>query len=367
MNKIKFVDPAQRRFFQELKSRVDKHFRDRQIVPRANTSMVVKTVVLLAWYLVPFVLLVTLPLAWWAVLLLWVVMGLGVAGIGMGVMHDANHGSYSEHGWVNRLLGYSLNLLGASAYNWKLQHNVLHHTFTNVVPMDEDIADKAGLRFSPHTPLKSHHRYQWVLAPAIYALTTLYWVLAKDFMQFVRYLKKGVILDKPARAGWAFFKIVSVKVLYFLVILGVPLYIANHEPAIVWTGFLMMHLVAGLVLTLVFQLAHTVEGTTYPQADANGCIQNEWAIHQMNTTANFSPGNKIITWFCGGLNYQVEHHLFPHVCHVHYPEIAPIVRATAQEFGIPYLENKTLGQALKAHFGALRQFGRLPDMDAVFG
>ena len=126
-----------------------------------------------------------------------------------------------------------------------------------------------------------------------------------------------------------------------------------------------MHFISGIVLTFVFQLAHTVEGTTHPLPIENGIIENDWAIHQMETTMNFAPDNKILSWYVGGLNYQVEHHLFPKVCHVHYPQIAAIVKQTASEFGIKYLEHKSFRDALNAHFQMLARFGKLPTLDEV--
>jgi linoleoyl-CoA desaturase len=125
-------------------------------------------------------------------------------------------------------------------------------------------------------------------------------------------------------------------------------------------GFVLMHAVSGIVLTVVFQLAHTVEGTEHPLPDEHGTLENSWAIHQMLTTVNFSPNNRWLSWYVGGLNYQIEHHLFPNICHVHYPALAPIVRQTAAEFGIPYLQNDTFGQALKSHINLLHRLGRLP-------
>lgn len=364
--KVKFIDRDQRLFFVTLKGRVEQYFRENNRSMHANAAMITKTVVLLLLYIVPFclILLVSMPL--FVALLCWVLMGVGVAGIGMSVMHDANHGAYSANRTVNQWIGYSINLLGASVHNWKLQHNLLHHTYTNIAHFDDDIADKGGLRFSPHTPVKPHYRFQWLYAAAVYGITTLYWVTAKDFLQFVRYVRTGVNLRSRQQNRVAMLRIIAVKLIYFLVLLGLPL-LAGWSVGAVVLGFLLMHFFSGLILTLVFQLAHTVEGTAHPLPNADGAIENEWAIHQMNTTANFAPQNKLLSWYVGGLNFQVEHHLFPHICHMHYPAIAPIVRQTAAEFDIPYLENATFGLALQAHFLALRRFGRLPSLNEAIG
>lgn len=364
--KIKFIPRDQKLFFVTLKSRVEQYFHEQNRSMHAGPHMVIKTIILLSAYFVPFGVLLLAPVPFGLALLLWLLMGVGIAGVGMGVMHDANHGAYSANRKVNRWLGYSLNLLGASIHNWKLQHNLLHHTYTNITHLDDDIADRGGLRLSPHTPVKSHNRFQWLYAAALYGITTLYWVTAKDFVQFARYARNGVNLRSKRQNRIALLKIILLKLCYFLALLGLPL-LAGWSGAQVLLGFLLMHFAAGLILTLIFQLAHTVEGTTHPLPDANGAIQNEWAIHQMNTTSNFAPRNRLLSWYVGGLNFQVEHHLFPHICHTHYPAIAPIVRRTAAEFNVPYLENATFRKALRGHFAALRRFGRLPRLDEAIG
>jgi linoleoyl-CoA desaturase len=284
-------------------------------------------------------------------------MGLSKAGVGMSVMHDANHGSYSKNSRVNYWLGLTLNLLGGSVFNWKMQHNILHHTYTNIIDMDDDVEDKLILRFSPHTNVRWYHKFQFIYAFFFYGILTLYWAFMKDFVQFRKYIKTGVNKESAATNWIIFTKMMIAKLLYILAFLLVPLLIL-HVPA--WnyvSGFLLMHFTAGVILTVIFQLAHTVENTTHPLPDEAGTIENNWAIHQLNTTVNFSRKSKFLTWYLGGLNFQVEHHLFPGICHVHYPAIAPIVRETAHEFGVPYLENKNFLTALGSHVRMLKTYG----------
>jgi linoleoyl-CoA desaturase len=298
----------------------------------------------------------------WVCLLLWAVMGVSMAGIGMSVMHDANHGAYFKSHRANELMGYTLNLLGGSTFNWKFQHNILHHTYTNIAGHDEDIDDKAGMRFSPHTPLRRSHQFQFVYAFLFYGIITLYWVTLKDFTQFRRYAKNGVNTAPREKNVVAMLKIVAVKLCYFFVILVLPV-LCGLPFLQVLAGFLLLHFIGGFILTVVFQLAHTVEGTSHPLPDEKGNVDNNWAIHQLNTTVNFSRESKWISWYVGGLNFQVEHHLFPRICHVHYPAIAPIVKQTAEEFGVPYLENRTFGEAFSSHVATLQRFGKLPSID----
>ena len=359
---VKFVDRDKSKFFMTLKKRVDNYFTENNISKHANTSMVIKTMVLLAAYIVPFLVIIIVQPSFLVMNLLWLVMGFGMAGIGMSIMHEANHGAYSSNNTVNFWLGHTLNLAGGSVTNWKLQHNILHHTYTNIAYMDDDIDDKLVLRFNPHTKVKGYQRLQFIYAFLFYGIMTIYWAILKDFVQFNRYAKNGVNPSDKKENRVFLIRLIIDKILYFFVSIGIPI-IAGIPVAYVLTGFLLMHFAAGIILTVVFQLAHTVEGTTHPLPNEAGDIENCWAIHQLNTTVNFSKGNPFLTWYLGGLNHQVEHHLFPRVCHIHYPAIAPIVKQTAEEFGIPYLENETFGKAFRSHMSTLKRFGRLPDIN----
>lgn len=360
---VKFITRDKNHFFATVRSRVEKYFKETSISKYGNRKLIIKTIVLLLMYSLPFVIILLLQPVFWVSIILWLLMGVGMAGVGMSVMHDANHGSYSSNKTVNNLMSHVLNILGSSRFNWKLQHNILHHTYTNITHMDEDIDDKGLLRFSPHTKVKPIHRLQWVFAFFLYGITTLYWVTAKDFLQYFRYKKNGVNANSKKENFIVFAKLVFVKLIYFFMFFIVPI-VFFHLPFVqVLVGFIVMHFAAGVILTVTFQLAHSVEGTSHPLPDDNGIIENDWAIHQMNTTVNFARNNKLLSWYVGGLNFQVEHHLFPRISHVHYPRISGIVKQTANEFGIPYLENKTFGKALQSHINFLQNLGRLPDIN----
>ncbi|HUQ97379.1 MAG TPA: acyl-CoA desaturase [Chitinophagaceae bacterium] len=366
---VKFVNASKDKnaFFGTLKKRVDAYFIETGRSKYANQTLVIKTVVLLLVYIVPFVLLLafTPPLA--LSLLLWFVMGVGMAGLGMSVMHDANHGAYSSNKALNYIMAHVLNLLGGSTVNWKLQHNILHHTYTNVTHMDDDIEDKLMLRFSPHTKVKKVHKYQWLYSFFFYGLSTFYWIVAKDFVQYVKFKKNGVNASSDAENRIMLAKIILLKVVYFSILFVVPSVFFGIPFYQLLLGFLVMHFVAGIILTVIFQLAHSVEGTAHPMPNEAGIIENDWAIHQLNTTVNFSRRNKWLSWYVGGLNFQVEHHLFPRISHVHYPALSSIVKSTAEEFGIPYLENETFGIALRSHIEFLKRLGKLPDLDEAIG
>jgi linoleoyl-CoA desaturase len=363
---IRFLPIEKSQFYTVLHARVDAYFAESGLSKHANWQAIIKTVVLTAVYLLPFVSLLILQPGILGAMLLWLAMGVGMAGVGMSIMHDANHGAFSENQRINDWLGYSLFLLGGSVLNWKLQHNNLHHNFTNIVHHDDDIADKPGLRLSPHTELKKIHRFQWFHAIFIYSLVTLYWVTAKDFYQYVRYTRTKVNKNTTIQNRWFLAKIIFLKVAYFFVLIGLPL-IAGIPFWQTALGFLLMHATGGIILTVIFQLAHSVEETVYPLPNEKGTVEMDWAIHQMRTTVNFSRNNKLLSWYIGGLNFQVEHHLFPKICHIHYPRIANIVKRTASEFNVPYLEHRSFFHALRSHFYTLKRFGKVPPMDELMG
>lgn len=358
--RAKFVNSNKTQFLKTLKRRVDQYFEEHQLDKKANTRMIVKSIVLLCLYSLPIVALYVYHLPAWAVLICFSLSGFGIAGVGMGVMHDANHGAYSHNKLVNRIMGYSLNLMGGFDVNWRHQHNILHHTYTNIAHMDEDVDQRLKMRWTPHFKYHPAQRYQHIYAFIAYCLSTLSWIVMKDYKQFYNYSQNGVYKSTKQEMRIDFIKLMVTKIFYHLYILILPIVWLGYGAGLIIGGFVLMHAIGGFFLSTVFQLAHVVEGTTFPLPDDKGEIDNEWAIHQMETTADFGHGSKFLTWFTGGLTHQVEHHLFPDICHIHYPEIAPIVKKTAEEFGVPYHYNDSYWKALKSHVVILKKFG-LPD------
>jgi len=294
----------------------------------------------------------------WLLFALYIISGLGMAGIGMGIMHDAIHGSYSKNRKVNKIMGYTMNLIGANANVWKIQHNVLHHTYTNIDQADDDINAPFFLRFSPHAKRYWAHKFQFLYVWFFYGLSTISWVTTKDFIRLKRYAKMGFVKDHKALKK-EMLKVAAWKILYYSYSLVLPIIMLPIAPWVVILGFLAMHFVTGVLISTVFQTAHVMPSTDFPLPDKDGLIANDWAIHQLATTTNFSPKSGFFSWLIGGLNYQVEHHLLPNVSHVHYKKISHIVAETAKEFGIPYHTKKTFFAAIVDHVRMLRQLGRM--------
>lgn len=362
---VKFTGHQNEEFYKVLRKRVNAYFKSNNISRYANGEMVVKTIVMLSLYIVPFVLLLTISNSIWFELGMWVLMGFGMAGVGLSVMHDANHGSYSQKESVNRMVGYVLLILGGSDVNWRIQHNILHHTYTNVAGMDEDINPGAVLRFTPHAKRIKIHRYQHYYAWFFYGLMTLLWFITKDYRQALRYKRYGLIETQKMTFAKHMAIIIVSKIIYGIVILGLPIYLLPSPWWVTILGFLIMQFIAGLILAMIFQPAHVVPSSGYSEPDASGNVEADWAVNQMYNTANFAPKAKLLNWYVGGLNYQVEHHLFPNICHVHYSKIAPIVEATAKEFNIPYNSFDTFTGALSEHTKMLRDLGRYDNAPAI--
>jgi len=359
---IKFHRSSGLDFYQTLKLRVNEYFEAKKVSRHANGAMMFKTIVLIGLYIVPYLLIVTSTVTSpWLVFSTWIAMGIGISGIGLGIMHDANHGAYSSRTWINNALGALLNLLGGNAMNWKIQHNMLHHTYTNIEGHDEDIAPGKILRLTPHQPLRKIHRYQHLYAWFLYGLMTISWVTAKEFKQLAHWKGSGYFEAQGSTYSRSFGILILTKAIYFFYALALPLLLTPSPWWLTVTGFIVMHFIAGFILGIVFQPAHTVPSSEYPLPDALGNMENSWAVHQVLTTANFAPNQRLFSWFVGGLNYQVEHHLFTNVCHVHYRALSGIVRATTVEFGLPYHVEPTFFSALRSHTKWLRALGRSKD------
>lgn len=356
---VKFNNQPQAEFFNTLRKRVNQHFKDNNITRYGNSEMIGKTIVLLSVYLGSFVAILSLPISAWLLLPLALLMGLAMAGIGMSVMHDALHGSYSENPAVNKFMGRSLNFLGGSSFIWNIQHNVLHHTYTNIHGIDEDIETKVIVRLCKHAPIKHFYRFQHIYVFFAYGLMTLL-MLVSDFIKLFKYHKRGMVEKQSVRISREYIKMGAYKVFYLSLMLGLPLWLTSLAWWQVLLGFLIIHLTAGYILSIVFQLAHIVEGAEQPVPDSEGTMENAWAVHQLQTTANFSRDNRFLNWYVGGLNFQIEHHLFPNICHVHYRRISEIVQQTAEEFQLPYNLKPSFAHAMQSHIRMLKILGREP-------
>ena len=342
-------------FFQRLKEKVDLHFKSNNTVTTGNRSLYIKSILQVSSAIALYILLVFIhPDAFLSVILC-ALLGANLAFIGFNIMHEGGHQSFSRKNWVNVISAYSLNVLGGNAMFWKAKHNVNHHTYTNVEGMDDDINVQPYMRIHPSQRRYWMHRFQHIYWILLYGITYLSWIFIDDF---IKYFSGKMVPNSPHRKWKLKEHLIfwSTKIGYLALYIGLPVYFTGLAHTMI--GFGIMTFVCGLTIAVVFQMAHVVEVTSFPEPDATTSkINQEWAIHQIETTANFGTNNKTLSWFLGGLNFQVEHHLFPRISHVHYPAINKLVKETCEEFNVSYLEFSSLGTAFWSHLKHIRKMG----------
>jgi linoleoyl-CoA desaturase len=342
-------------FHSEIKKRISEYFKNKGKATTGNFNLHFKAFLLVAGLLSIYTHLVFFtPAPVWAVMEC-ILLGCVAAAIGFNVMHDGAHGSFSRYKWMNTMASSFANFLGASQHMWKMKHNVIHHTYTNIHGVDDDIEARPLLRLCDEQPRYKIHKYQHLYFWAAYSLLYIYWIFVTDYKKYFSGKIGTTVLRKMTlkeHISFWFYKIA-----HAFIFVALPIYVVGFTPWLI--GFLTMGLVTGFVLSIVFQLAHTVEHTEFPMPDnATGKMEDEWAIHQVKTTANFATKNKVVSWLVGGLNFQVEHHLFPKISHVHYPAISKIIKKTCEDFGINYIEYPKVRLAVASHVAYLRHLGR---------
>jgi len=348
MSKIKFNN-ADTLFSKSLKSKIQHYFLQQNKQKTGNTRLFLKASILIISLITIYSLLLTNILPTYINILLCIVLGFNFAAIGFNIMHDAGHDSFSTNKRLNTILSYSLNLLGGNIYFWKLKHNVAHHTYTNIDGEDHDIEVKF-MRIHHDQQLKPYHKYQKYYFPLLYGISYLAWIFYQDYEKYFRQTM-GNSSNKfqfPIKEKVIFW---STKALHFTAFLIIPTLVLGFWPTII--GFFIASIVCGFSLATVFQLAHVVEETEFKTIH-NDLVEEQFMIHQINSTSNFATRCPITTWLLGGLNYQVEHHLFPKISHIHYPALNKIVKQTCDEFGLKYNEYKTISAALRSHVSLIK-------------
>lgn len=342
-------------FFTTLRKRVDAYFEENNLDYTGNWKIVLKTILLFAAGITLYTWLVFFTPSTWLALGLCVILGGVFAAIGFNVMHDGAHGSYSKYKWMNEIMGYSLNLLGGDVQLWKVKHNMIHHSFTNVEGLDDDINIQPFMRTNPNQKRYNLHRFQHIYFAFLYSLTYISWIFIDDFRKYFTNKIGSTTFRKFKTHQHVIFWATKLGNLFLFFVLPIM------KVGVLGTlaGYVTVALSTGLIIAIVFQLAHVVEETTFSNAyNEKRGVEDEWAVHQIRTTSNFATNNKLVSWFTGGLNYQVEHHLFPRISHVYYPTISKLVEQTCKEFGIPYLKHRTVYSAVRSHVVHLREMGR---------
>jgi linoleoyl-CoA desaturase len=343
-------------FHAELKKRVNGYFEENNINPHGNSGLMWKAIMLVASFLALYIWVVFFtPASAVLSIVICLVMGLITAAIGFNVMHDGAHGSFSGNPTVNKLAAGTINIFGASLFMWSMKHNVIHHAYTNVEEFDDDIDIQPWLRMSPNQPRYFAHRFQYIYFAPLYSLLLILWIFMLDFQKYFRKRIGAMQLKKMSTKDHVNFW--AVKFIYVALFVALPIYVVGLVPFLI--GFVAYALITGFVLSIVFQLAHTFEETTFAHVTENNAnVDTQWAVHQLQTTANFATRSAIVNWYTGGLNFQVEHHLFPKISHIHYPAINRIVMQTCSDYGVRYQEFSSMHKAVMSHIIFLKKMGK---------
>ena len=354
---VSFPSARASAFTRDVKSRVDAYFAEGRS-PHGTGATWIKVAAMLSLFLGPYALIMSGLLPVWAMWVACVVIGVGMAGVGFSVGHDALHAALSPSRRVNAFVGLSFELMGVSSTMWKTVHNVVHHTYTNVYGVDIDLEPSPLLRLSPHAPHRFWHRLQhWFALPA-YSFLSVLWISLTDFVNLGGARIARWRGHRSHGSEWV--RLAITKAVYVAWAVVLPLWLLPLPWWQVLVGMLTVHAVGSVLLSVVFQLAHVVEETEQPLPAADGKLDAAWMEHELRTTANFAPRNKLLGWYVGGLNYQIEHHLFPRVCSVHYPALSKLVEATAREHGLPYRVLPSFRAAIASHLRHLKKLSRPP-------
>ncbi len=317
--------------------------------------MYVKAAVFLSCFFLSYLVLVLLARDLWQGLAAAVVLALSVTGIGFNIMHDGGHRSFSGQRWVNRLAAATLDLVGASSYVWHWKHAIYHHNNVNIVGYDPDIDLGIYARFAPHQKRRWFHRWQHLYIWALYACLVLKFHLFSDFW----HIATGIIHTHPIPRpkGWDLATFVGGKAYFFVIAFVFPMFL--HPVPVVLFYYAVTALIIGVPIAVVFQIPHCTGRSDFPLPDgASHRMNNPWAVHQAQVTLDYDRQSRVRTWLFGGLNFHLEHHLFPSISHVNYPGMAKVVEETCREFGVKYEVHPTFWSGLAEHWRWLRKMGR---------
>ncbi|MBW4683181.1 MAG: acyl-CoA desaturase [Microcoleus vaginatus WJT46-NPBG5] len=342
-------------FRKELNRRVEAYFETENISQRDNLAMYLKTAIICAWVLSAWLFILFVPSSGLVKILGCVVLALGMVAFAFNVGHDANHGSYSSRKWVNSLFGFALDVLGASSYLWRYSHNKLHHTYTNIAEHDFDINGEGLVRLSPDQESRWFYRYQHIYTWLLYGFLQTHWFVEDINVLLLKrkYYNHEIPTPKPVDVITFF----AFKVFWLAYVIGLPLWL-GYTPLQIIVGFVITTVIFSFLVALVFRVAHVVDNAEFitPHPETSN-VDDEWAICQVRTTVDFAPKNHFLNWYLGGLNYQVIHHLFPHICHIHYPKLSKIVKEVCDEFDVEYRVNETFAEAIVANYRLVKALG----------
>jgi linoleoyl-CoA desaturase len=353
--KIRFRDRRGGEFYATVRRGVEDYFRRTAKSRYADGTLIAKGVVYLGVALGAYGLILTGWFGAWGMLLLANVYGIAALLLGINVGHDGAHAAISRHRWINQTVLYaSFVLIGADPYLWQMRHVRSHHIFPNVNGCDIDIDSNLFLRLSPNHPKRWYQRYQHLYAPFVFWLVDIHTVFVQDLHYlFKRELANMVDIRHPPSA---YFSFIACKVVFVGLIFVIPVLVLPIPWWEVLLGALLMSFVSSCAFVYLLIGTHFCEEATFPETDAHGVIEHDWATHAMLTSLDWSPYSRLAHVIAGGSNAHAAHHLFPNVSHVHYRAISRIIHTAAVECGVPH-NVSTLPRMIRSHFRFLKRMG----------
>lgn len=348
---MKFKSKNDSDFFSELIKKVDDYMETKGGNRFADNSIYIKGSFLIVLYVSSYILLLSGSLNTISSILFVMIMGLSGVMIVFNIVHDASHNVLFKNKSLNRAFAYFGDLMGMNSYIWNIRHNIQHHTFTNVAGGDVLLDSIPFIRVSPQQKKFPIHKFQAWYVPFLYMLYSIFWVFFIDFNMFKQKQMGNYKNIHHAWQEWT--KLILFKSFYLFYMIIFPAWIIHIPFSTVLIGFLIYHIVAGILLSTVVVLGHCVEGAEYTAPDENGIIQNSFMQHEWNATYDCSTDSGVLHWITGGLNTHLAHHLFPKLCHCHYLAVTRIIKEHCAEYQITY-PHYSLGDAIISHFNFLK-------------
>lgn len=352
--RVTFQNDRPSEFYLTVAQRIDAYFKDQKQGRKANSLYWVKIASLLLLYFACYFAVLFMPYNFWAALGSYFLMGILIVSILFAVGHDSVHNAVSLNPKVNYAMGYVWNFFGVSSYFWRLKHNISHHAFTNIPGSDGDLDQTKLLRLNPMAPRLNVHKYQHIYAMFLYSLLGPYIIFVRDFKLLKEKKFGNTILEKHPAKEVAI--IILSKIWFFCFMILIPKLVTGMPWLHLIVLTLVMLFVAGIFTAVVSFPVHVTYDSDYALPNDQGVVEIDFMTHQLLTTVDYSAENKLIHWFFGGINTHVVHHMFPSVNHIHYYELTKIVKQTAAEYNLRYV-NKTLGTVMRDHLLFLRELG----------
>jgi linoleoyl-CoA desaturase len=358
MGNLRFEREDPDGFYLDVKRRVDEYFRTSGRSRKAGWVLLLKGLLFGGMLAGSYTALLLNPHGGWVLLPLAVLTAVSALLLALNVGHDATHQVLPGGPRVNRFVARLCFLFsGIDGYLWEFRHLNSHHLYPNINGSDTDIDENPLVRLSPNQPWRWHFQFQHIYAPVLYLFAILHTTIWGDFVYlFKRQLANLTDIRQPPIL---YVQFALLKAMYFAFALVMPMAVLDYPWWQVVLGYLLASACGSLMFVFFLIGTHFSDLADFPVPDATGSVGRSWADHNMATACDWSPRSLVAHFLSGGVNAHASHHLFPNVCHTHYPAITRIIEETAAAHGYPYNKVSLWGM-VRSHFRFLYLLGRRP-------